>query len=194
MHGQPSTSRRIGVGVLVATALLLVGCASGQNRTGSKGYVAGNGDVVLFHGDKRQQAPVLAGSLIGGGTVDTSSSAGKVIVVNVWASWCAPCRGEAPGLESAWRELRSRGVQFLGLNTRNEASAAQAFQRRYGVTYPSLADPQGQQLLKFSGLVANPQSLPTTIVVDREGKVAAVIAGPISKNTLVDLVESVERS
>jgi peroxiredoxin len=178
---------------VVTFGLLISGCSSGQNRTGSKGYVAGNGDVVLFHGDKRQQAPALSGPLLGGGSVSTFSYAGKVLVVNVWASWCAPCRGEAAGLEAAWQELQPKGVQFLGLDTRNLASAAVAFQRRYGVTYPSLADPNGEQLLKFYGLVANPQSLPTTVVIDREGKVAATIAGPISKGTLVDLVESVER-
>jgi thiol-disulfide isomerase/thioredoxin len=124
--------------------------------------------------------------------VSLSDYAGQTVVVNVWGSWCAPCRAEAPDLVDAAAELASEDVAFLGINSRdlNEA-AARAFVRRFDVPYPSIYDQGGQTLLAFRGtLTAN--SIPSTVVIDAEGRVAARVLGEVSKSTLVGLVEDVQ--
>ena len=124
-----------------------------------------------------------------------ASYAGKVVVVNVWGSWCPPCRAEATDLAAASRELAPKGVVFVGINTRDASrDNGRAFERTYDVPYPSIYDPSGSNLLAFRRTLT-PNSIPGTVVVDRQGRVAASILGRIpTKTTLVDLVEDVEKS
>jgi len=111
-----------------------------------------------------------------------------VVVLNVWASWCAPCRAEAPVLQSLWEEFGDAGVSFIGLNTRDSPATAVSFEKAYGITYPSVVDSDGRLQLRFSG-IAPPQAIPTTLVIDREGKVAGRILGRASESTLRGLIE-----
>jgi thiol-disulfide isomerase/thioredoxin len=144
--------------------------------------------------DKRKHPGEVTGKTLEGKNVSLSSYAGKVVVINVWGAWCPPCRAEADDLGAAARALASQGVVFLGINTR-DASKDQglAFQRTYDVPYSSIFDPGGRNLLAFHGTLT-PNSIPSTVIIDKQGRVAASILGELSsKTTLVDLVEDVSK-
>lgn len=182
------------VGAAVGVVLLggvLAGCSSSSAGGTGTNYVAGDGTITIVPPGKRQQAVALRGTTLEGVPVDVSAFRGKVVVLNVWGSWCPPCRKEAPDLQAASTELKTKGVEFLGINT-NEKDKAQAlaFQKTFGVTYPSLADDGGGALLALRGAVA-PNAVPTTLVLDTEGRIAARISSATTKVTLVDVVEDV---
>ena len=175
------------VAALSASALL-AGCGSVPVAEG--GFVGGDGSLTRVAPDERRPAPRITGELLGGGSFDSDSLAGSVVVYNVWGSWCAPCRKEAPALEAASRS--TAGVaQFVGINTRDlDQAPALAFNRAFGMTYLSVFDPDGRELLKF-GTRLPPSAIPSTIVVDREGRVAARVLGEATEATVRGLVEDV---
>ena len=119
---------------------------------------------------------------------------GKVVVINVWGSWCPPCRSEADDLAVAAKQLQPQGVVFLGINTRdNSADTALAFQRSHAVPYPSIFDPGGSLLGAFHRTLS-PKAIPSTVVIDAQGRVAASVIGELtSARTLIDLVHDVSR-
>ncbi len=168
--------------------MLLVGCSSLQG-TGDKGYIAGEGVVTEIAAAQRGAPVQLAGESLSGEPLDLADHRGQVVVVNTWWSGCAPCRTEMPMLVEADGELEA---EFVGINIRDASpQQGRAFERNLGVDYPSLYEPGGEALLAFSGRVSL-NSIPTTAVLDREGRVAAVISGPIpSKLTLIEVVEDV---
>ena len=136
--------------VVVAGLLLVAGCSSGQqaaeNRQGQSGFVSGTGNVSVFAAADRKAAPVLTGKTLDGKTWTLSEQTGKVVVLNVWGSWCPPCRKEAPDLVAAAKELGS-SVQFIGLNTRDlDKAPPLKFVQEFGVPFPSIYDPNGKQL------------------------------------------------
>jgi thiol-disulfide isomerase/thioredoxin len=184
--------RRTPVGAVLAAlaaALLLAGCtAAGPSGGGDTGYVSSDGSVRVVPVEDRKPAPELSGTTIDGKAFDAADLDGKVVVVNVWASWCAPCRAEAPGLERLSQATRSLGVQFLGLNSKDEPDAARAFVRRFDLTYPSLDGNDGRVLLGFRTSLPS-EAIPTTWVIDRTGRVAARALGKPSESTLRDLIE-----
>lgn len=156
-----------------------------------KGFAAGDGSYTQVAPGKREAAPVLSGSSVDGRRITTADAAGKVIVINVWGSWCAPCRHEAPALARA--ASATRGVsQFYGINTRDlDRAPAQAFVRAFKVTWPSFFDPDGAMLLKFTDLP--PKAIPSTIIIDRRGRVAARFLGEVSASTLTEVVNEMSR-
>jgi thiol-disulfide isomerase/thioredoxin len=178
--------------------VLLVGaattaCASGTS-TGDKGYVDGQGIVSRLPPDERKTPREVSGTLLDGSDLTLEEYAGKVVVLNVWGSWCAPCRQEARALGGAARKLAKDDVQFVGVNTKDSSpEQGLAFERRYDVPYPSFYDPSGRTLLAFQGTL-NPSAIPSTVVLDAKGRVAASILGKIpSERTLVDLVRDVQQ-
>ena len=177
-------------GLLAAFAILvLAGCGASSADQSGTAFVAGDGSIVLLDPAQRQPAPDLTGSALDGGTWSLEDSRGEVVVLNVWASWCAPCRAEAPVLQSLWEEFEGQGVQFVGLDTRDAVAPATAFVERYGITYPNLIDTGGQLQLLF-GDTLPPQAIPSTLLVDQEGRVAARVLGKVSEASLRALIDS----
>ena len=176
--------------VLAATLMVLVGPTVGCAGTPANrvGFVSGDGAVTVLAPDQRPTAPIIEGTTLTGGSWRSSEAAGKVLVYNVWGSWCGPCREEAPDLVAASRRTQDRAV-FVGLNTRDPDPAAPlAFSRRFEVDYPSLFDPGGALLLEFSRqLPAN--AIPTTLLIDPQGRVAARVVGVVRESTLVGLID-----
>ncbi|MGZ4604307.1 MAG: TlpA disulfide reductase family protein [Kineosporiaceae bacterium] len=177
----------------LAAALALAGCSgSGNGEQAGQSFVAGDGVITLLAPDKRPEPGALSGTTISGQTIDLSAEQGHAVVLNVWGSWCAPCQKEAPALEKASQQLAAKGVRFIGINTRENGNkdAAAAFQRAYGITYPSLFDAGSDALLALRGAVSA-NAIPTTVIVDPQGRIAARISGPTTTDTLVDLVDEV---
>ena len=178
---------------LVAGLMLAVtACSSGQqaaqNRQGQAGFVSGTGNVSVFAPADRKQAPALSGTTLDGKPWSLADQTGKVVVLNVWGSWCPPCRKEAPDLVAAAKEL-GPSVQFIGLNTRDlDPAPAKKFVQEFGVKYPSIYDPNGKALLRFRGQIS-PKAIPTTLVIDKTGKVASRVVGEVSKETLLGMVK-----
>ena len=177
----------------VASAVLglsLAGCSHGTaGASGDQGYVAGKGVITTLAVADRRQPGTVSGTTLRGHKVSLADYRGKVVVVNVWGSWCPPCRAEAPMLADAARAMRHRGVVFLGIDSRNpEEAGPRAFVRHYRIPYDSIYDPDGRTLLAFHGTLP-PNSIPSTVVIDRRGRVAASVIGSITRTTLDDLVE-----
>jgi thiol-disulfide isomerase/thioredoxin len=179
-----------GLAALALVALLLSACAAADSEgsVSDAGFIAGDGSITAIAASERVDAPSLEGELMSGGTWSLAQERGRVVVLNVWASWCAPCRAEAPVLQSLWEEFEDDGVSFIGLNTRDSPATANSFEKAYGITYPSVVDSDGRLQLRFSG-IAPPQAIPTTLVIDRDGKVAGRILGRASESTLRGLIE-----
>ncbi len=191
--GAASRAARSGAAVLVL--VVLVGCGGdGQvgrlDDEGQAGYVSGSGTVTTIAPAEREPAPAFSGPLLGGGSFDLEEARGDVVVINVWGSWCPPCRAEAPDLQAAYEDLRDRGVRFVGVNIKDTEQNARAFLDEFGVTYPTVYDEIGDRMLAFSDTLP-PTAVPSTLVVDRQGRMAARVLGQISKRSLADLVEPI---
>ena len=166
---------------LAVVLLLLTGCGSGTSSNTTESFVAGNGAVTYVKPEARIAAPNIFGTTLDGGTYQLTK--GKVAVVNVWASWCAPCRAEAPALAALSEKFTD--VSFVGVLTRDNVSTARAFVKRYKVPYPTLID--DSILIGFhESLIAN--AIPTTVIIDKNGKVAARISGEITVASLTNLL------
>jgi peroxiredoxin len=190
------TGRRRALGTvagLLLTTAAVGACSGGDGgQQAGQNFVAGDGAITIVAPDKRPMPGELQGTTVDGRTIELADYKGHAVVLNVWGSWCAPCQQEAPALQAASVQLASKGVKFLGINTRETGgtAAASAFERTYGITYPSLFDQGEDYLLALRGAVAA-NAIPSTVVLDPQGRIAARISGPTTKDTLVDLVDDV---
>ena len=166
----------------------LTACSGSAPSTGS-GVVAGDGPLVVIDESQRGQAPQITGTTLDGGSFSLSALRGKIVILNVWASWCAPCRAEAPILEKVWLAQQGDDVQFVGLDTRDSDTAARSFIKKFGITYPNVIDRDGALQLRFSDTLP-PQAIPSTIVIDAQGRVAARALGKVSESTLLGMIEA----
>ena len=196
MRAVPAAWRRAAV-VLAASAVALAGCGgegstiNDQMRQGDqKGYVAGDGTVQALAPEERDTVITLEGTTLEDEAWSSEDQRGKVVVINVWGSWCGPCIEETPDLEEVATELAEAGapVQFIGVNSRDSVPSALAFQQRYDVSYPSLQDDGGRTRAQLEGLAV---ATPTTMVLDGRGRLAARVSGPVEASTLRGLVEDV---
>lgn len=179
------------IAAVSAVVLLAAGCSSGTGGAGPDGTIGfemGDGSVLILKADERPVAPELAGTTLDGDALSTADYAGRMMVLNVWGSWCAPCRSEAPALVEAAERMPE--VQFIGINTQdNDPAPARAFVRTSGITYPSLYDRDGSLLLGFGQVP--PKAIPSTLVIDESGRVAARMLGEVTAATLIGVVEDV---
>lgn len=180
-------------GIALGLLVLLAGCtdaSSGVQSGGGQGFVSGDGSAQVIASEDRTVAPEVAGTTLDGEPLALSDFAGDVVVVNVWGSWCAPCRAEAEALQQVYLDHKQDGVRFVGLNTRDQQAAALAFEQRFGITYPSLVDENGELQLAFRDSLP-PNAIPSTLVIDRDGAIAARVVGPTTYSQLSDLVGDV---
>ena len=167
------------------------GSIAAQARSGDgKGFVSGDGTIERLGLDQRLTPLTLSGTTLQGTPWKVADAADKVLVLNVWGSWCGPCVAEMPHLQQVWLQLSTAGrpVQFMGINYRDGAETARAFLRANKVTYPSLEDDGGRTLLALRGKA---NTTPTTLILDRRGRIAARVSGPVSAATLNGLVKDV---
>lgn len=162
-----------------------------QARSGDrKGYVSGDGSVERVDAADRGRQITVAGPTVDGRTWSLQDHPGKVVVLNVWGSWCPPCIKETPELDKAYRNLtgRFKDVTFIGLDIQESPDSAMAFIRAHHIPYPSLAYDGGQRVLSLNGKAP---ATPTTLVLDRQHRIAARVLGPLTASTLIGLVEDV---
>lgn len=177
--------------VLAAGALMLSGCSAdplaAQYREGTnKGFIAGDGSVTEIAVADRGDTIKFSGVTEAGATVTSEDTLGDVLVVNFWYASCAPCRAEAADLQRINAQFENAGARFLGVNVRDQAPNAIAFNETYGVTYPSVLDVDaGAMQLAFSGNIP-PNAVPTTLVLDAKGRVAARILGQVTSPSILE--------
>ncbi|ARH91925.1 MULTISPECIES: TlpA family protein disulfide reductase [Streptomyces] len=186
------TRRRITLLAAGAAAASLTLSACGDGASGGSAqtrFVQGKNGVDTVKPGDRQPAPDLSGETTTGKKLDVADYKGKVVILNVWGSWCGPCIAEADNFAKVAHDTDGKGVQFIGINTRDsEKSQATSFEEEHKVPYPSLFDPTGRLMLRFPKGSLNPQSIPSTIAIDRHGKIAARSIGPLTEDDLRKMV------
>ena len=179
--------------VAAVSALALAGgvaaCGESASEKAAKevGSRNGDGSMTLFAPDERGEPLQLAGDTIDGATGDSADQRGKVVVVNLWASWCGPCAKEAPHLVEAFDETKGEDVEFVGINYRESSKeTGRAQGEEWGFTWPSVYDKSGKTAIDMQGKMT---TQPSTAILDRDGRIAAVVLGPVTTQTLVGAVE-----
>ncbi|MQY13442.1 Thiol-disulfide oxidoreductase ResA [Streptomyces sp. RB5] len=171
-----SPLRRTAAALVALGGVLALGaCGDGAKSSGGNDtkFMAGTGQVTTVSAPDRVAAPDLEGETTDGKRLSLGDYKGKVVVLNVWGSWCAPCRKEAPHLEKVAQDVEDKDVQFVGINTRDlDVANAQAFERTFKIDYPSLYDPSGKLVLRFPKGSLSPQAIPSTLIIDRDGRIA----------------------
>ena len=184
-----------GAGLLTAT--MLVGCSDDPNSVAAqaksgdqKGYVSGDGSYQTFAIADRGAPVDFSGTTLTGESWSLADRRGQVVVINVWASWCPPCVAEMPTLQKVWHDLQTAKapVEFVGIDFRESAERGTALVTKAKVSYPSLTDESGVLILKLQGKAP---TVPTTLVLDREGRIAARIGGAVQESVLSGLVDDV---
>ena len=179
-------------GIIALCTLVLVALTACGGPTSSgpgSDLVEGERGLTRVPVGDREPAPVASGEDLDGEPLSTEDFPGKVIVLNVWGSWCPGCRLEAPALVAA-QEQTAEIAQFIGINTRDpDPAQAKAFERAFEINYPSIYDPAGAELLKFTDLP--PGAIPSTLIIDPDGRVAARVIGETTTATLVGMIEDI---
>lgn len=171
--------------ILLAGLTLIAGCGGTQSRDAGLG-------VTVIESKKRQPVAKVAGVSLDDAPIDLADFRGKVVVVNWWGSWCAPCRREAPTFAKLSQD-KSADAAFVGLLARDSPAAARAFNKKFDIRYPSLVDGDGRLALTFSQVLPI-QAVPGTWILDSQGRVAARIASTEVTSTLLrDVIEEVKR-
>jgi thiol-disulfide isomerase/thioredoxin len=171
----------------LVAALVAVGGLTACGESWEEKCATAADGVVECAPDNRPPPATVTGELLDGTRYDLASARGSVVVVNFWGSWCAPCRAEADDLEQTYQATRAKGVTFLGVNHRDGRDEAVAFERGRA-TYPSLFDPESRTALQFE---VTPNITPSTLILDRQGRIAVAIREATNVAQLQPLVERV---
>jgi thiol-disulfide isomerase/thioredoxin len=170
--------------LIISLAIALSGCSGGGTSSAEESFVSGDGSVTFIKIADRKIAPAITGLTLSG--TNYTYAKDRVAVVNVWASWCSPCRAEAPTLVALANKYTN--VAFIGILTRDNPANAEAFERRFKIPYPTVID--DSILIGFKGsLPAN--AIPSTVILDKNGRVAARISGVVTVASLTELIERV---
>lgn len=180
------------------TTVLVVGALLGgtawflDSRSDGESNARANGNSVIeeFGQEARAQSETFEARMLSGDTLDTSTLRGEVVIFNVWGSWCVPCATEAPDLVEVANEFDTQ-VVFVGINVRDNEAAARAFEREYAVPYDSVVAQDSSRAMLSFGSSLTAAAVPTTLVIDREGRVAARAIGPVTATTLRSLIRPV---
>ncbi|MGC4934373.1 TlpA family protein disulfide reductase [Gordonia sp. DT30] len=172
----------------LAAVVALAGCGTGDDAV-SQGdtfqFVSPDGQTVITYdpADRKHIAEVSGDDLLTGKPLALSDQrfADKAVVINVWGSWCGPCRGESAALEQVYAKYKADGVEFLGINLRDDHQSAQDFVTDRKIGYPSIYDFPGASL---AALTTPTSVVPTTIVLDRQHRPAAVFLRAVSADEL----------
>lgn len=176
----------LGLGACAANDPLADQFKAGDN----KNYIAGDGSVTEYPEANRGESVAWSGPTDGGGILSSDQLTGVPIVMNFWYAGCAPCRAEAPDLVAISKEFPK--VQFVGVNVRDSAATSAAFNRNFKISWPSIIDSQfGTVALAFTGIVT-PAAVPSTLVIDKQGRVSARVLGRIDKSILTTLIKTVQ--
>jgi peroxiredoxin len=177
------TSRTAVLAAALSAVLGLSACSGGKNAVDQSGgnqfrYVQANKKGSVIEAAKRKQAGPVAGALLAGGNYRLSDDRGKVVVLNFFASWCPPCQTETPQFDSIYRERKSAGVQFIGMDVKDPSqSAAQSWLKDKGITFPVVYDEAAKSAIQLGDVPM--AALPSTVVIDKQGRVAAVYVGSV---------------
>ncbi|MGW0846089.1 TlpA family protein disulfide reductase [Streptomyces sp. NPDC002787] len=188
------TNPRAALSVVVVAGLAVTGCATSKalptdvEQAEQAQRAGGAGLFRSIPVAERPAAPDFSGTTVDGEPVHLSDYRGHVVVLNAWASTCGPCRAESPDLDRTQRKLKAKGVRVLGISTDAARQNALAFQQDLGLSYPSLHDPGGKQFLRLPNGLVNPQILPFTLFVDREGRIAGAVQSKVSEAEVRSIV------
>lgn len=185
-----TTMRRAMVAVLAAVgvAAVLTACTGGtdavdQTAGGDFRYTDATQRGTVIPAADRQKPGDVSGPLLSGGTYHLTADAGQVVVVNLWGSWCPPCRVETPEFQQVYEQTRATGVQFVGFAVKETSEGdTKQFVAVNDITYPIVYDPLTKVALQLGRIPT--AGLPLTAVVDKQGRVAAVYVGSVQPSQL----------
>lgn len=186
----PTRRRLLGAGGTALGAALLAACGTDTSGRYDTGYVAGDGVTTEIDPADRGDPVEVSGTTYAGKSWSSTKRRGHVLVLNVWYASCPPCREEAPDLEQVYQDYQDQGVEFVGVNVRDEKGPAVAFEKKYGLTYPSLPDHDAEIMYALRGQVS-PNAVPSTLVIDQKGRVAARVSGALDPSILRSMLDRV---
>ena len=187
------TLRLLPLVAVTLAALATTACSGGANAVDQSAntqfrYVQANSQGTLIAAAKRRQAGPLSGTLVTGGQYQLSQDKGKIVVLNFFASWCGPCQNETPEFDTVYRARKASGVQFVGLDVKEASkSAAQSWLQNKQITFPVVYDEPAKTALQLGNLPLN--GLPDTVIVDKQGRVAAVYVGTVLPKDLTNALD-----
>lgn len=187
----PVAGRLITAAAVLLATVLVAGCTASTDapkQTGSEfRFVEGTPAGEVIAANERQDAPNITGELLDGAKFALDEHAGSIVVMNFWASWCAPCRVEAPDLQQIYQTYQPQGVQMIGVLVRDTKGQGQTFSQQVGMTYPSIFDPSAKIALQLNGYPL--AAIPSTVVIDADGKVAAAYVSVVDLESLTGTIE-----